>query len=119
MDKALREHEEVNSEIEEYLRISSLNSLEKLISEIHKYKELSKGFTNLEIELSNLKNSLNRTKEQLLIREEKLNKSLSSIGFNNVNLVDVDEIIKELENKLRKRDEINKSLASVEKHIQY
>ena len=114
LDKALREHEEVNSEIEEYLRISSLNSLEKLISEIHKYKELSKGFTNLEIELSNLKNSLNRTKEQLLIREEKLNKSLSSIGFNNVNLVDVDEIIKELENKLRKRDEINKSLASVE-----
>ena len=114
LDKALREHEEVNSEIEEYLRISSLNSLEKLISEIYKYKELSKGFTNLEIELSNLKNSLNRTKEQLLIREEKLNKSLSSIGFNNVNLVDVDEIIKELENKLRKRDEINKSLASVE-----
>ena len=114
LDKALREHEEVNSEIEEYLRISSLNSLEKLISEIHKYKELSKGFTNLEIELSNLKNSINRTKEQLLIREEKLNKSLSSIGFNNVNLVDVDEIIKELENKLRKRDEINKSLASVE-----
>ena len=114
LDKALREHEGVNSEIEEYLRISSLNSLEKLISEIYKYKELSKGFTNLEIELSNLKNSLNRTKEQLLIREEKLNKSLSSIGFNNVNLVDVDEIIKELENKLRKRDEINKSLASVE-----
>lgn len=114
LDKALHEHEEVNNKIEEYLRISSLNSLEKLIAEIYKYKELSKGFTSLEIEVSNLKNSLNRTNEQLLIREEKLNKSLSSIGFNNVNLVDVDEIIKELEDKLRKRDEINKSLASVE-----
>ena len=114
LDKALRDHKEVNNEIEEYLKVSSINSLEKLITEIYKYKELAKGFTNLEIEINNLKRNLNRTKEQLLIREEKLNKSLSSIGFNNVNLVDVDEIIKELEDKLRKRDEINKSLTSVE-----
>ena len=81
LDSAMDERENIKEEINNYLRISSVDSIDKLIKEIYKYKEDFKEVNNLEIELNNLKSSLNRTKEQLLIREEKLKRNLESIGF--------------------------------------
>lgn len=111
LDSAMDERENIKEEINNYLRIASVDSIDKLIKEIYKYKEDFKEVNNLEIELNNLKSSLNRTKEQLLIREEKLKRNLESIGFKNIN---ISEIIKEIEEKIKKRDEVSKSLASVE-----
>ena len=114
LDSAMDERENIKEEINNYLRIASVDSIDKLIKEIYKYKEDFKEVNNLEIELNNLKSSLNRTKEQLLIREEKLKRNLESIGFKNINISEIDEIINEIEEKIKKRDEISKSLASVE-----
>ncbi|WP_346968319.1 AAA family ATPase, partial [Clostridium disporicum] len=72
LDSAMDERENIKEEINNYLRIASVDSIDKLIKEIYKYNEDFKEVNNLEIELNNLKSSLNRTKEQLLIREEKL-----------------------------------------------
>ena len=114
LDSAMDERENIKEEINNYLRIASVDSIDKLIKEIYKYNEDFKEVNNLEIELNNLKSSLNRTKEQLLIREEKLKRNLESIGFKNINISEIDEIIKEIEEKIKKRDEVSKSLASVE-----
>lgn len=114
LDSAMDERENIKEEINNYLRIASVDSIYKLIKEIYKYNEDFKEVNNLEIELNNLKSSLNRTKEQLLIREEKLKRNLESIGFKNINISEIDEIIKEIEEKIKKRDEVSKSLASVE-----
>ena len=114
LDSAMDERGNIKEEINNYLRIASVDSIDKLIKEIYKYKEDFKEVNNLEIELNNLKSSLNRTKEQLLMREEKLKRSLESIGFKNINISEIDEIIKEIEEKIKKRDEVSKSLASVE-----
>lgn len=114
LDSAMDERENIKEEINNYLRIASVDSIDKLIKEIYKYNEDFKEVNNLEIELNNLKSSLNRTKEQLLMREEKLKRSLESIGFKNINISEIDEIIKEIEEKIKKRDEVSKSLASVE-----
>ena len=114
LDSAMDERGNIKEEINNYLRIASVDSIYKLIKEIYKYKEDFKEVNNLEIELNNLKSSLNRTKEQLLMREEKLKRSLESIGFKNINISEIDEIIKEIEEKIKKRDEVSKSLASVE-----
>ena len=114
LDSAMDERGNIKEEINNYLRIASVDSIDKLIKEIYKYKEDFKEVNNLEIELNNLKSSLNRTKEQLLIREEKLKRNLESIGFKNINISEIDEIIKEIEEKIKKRDEVSKSLASVE-----
>ena len=114
LEKAIDEYDIVNSEIEEYLRISGVNNLGELITEINKYQEASKGLDILEIELKNLKIGLEKTKEQLEIRETKIRRKLGSIGFENVNLLEVEDILKELEEKLELRDEINRNLASVE-----
>lgn len=114
LDSAMDERENIKEEINNYLRIASVDSIDKLIKEIYKYKEDFKEVNNLEIELNNLKSSLNRTKEQLLIREEKLKRNLESIGFKNINISEIDEIIKEIEEKIKKRDEVSKGLASVE-----
>ena len=113
LDSAMDERGNIKEEINNYLRIASVDSIDKLIKEIYKYKEDFKEVNNLEIELNNLKSSLNRTKEQLLMREEKLKRSLESIGFKNINISEIDEIIKEIEEKIKKRDEVSKSLASV------
>ena len=114
LDSAMDERENIKEEINNYLRIASVDSIDKLIKEIYKFNEDFKEVNNLEIELNNLKSSLNRTKEQLLIREEKLKRNLESIGFKNINISEIDEIIKEIEEKIKKRDEVSKSLASVE-----
>ena len=114
LDSAMDERENIKEEINNYLRIASVDSIDKLIKEIYKYNEDFKEVNNLEIELNNLKSSLNRTKEQLLIREEKLKRNLESIGFKNINISEIDEIINEIEEKIKKRDEVSKSLASVE-----
>ena len=97
LDSAMDERENIKEEINNYLRIASVDSIDKLIKEIYKYKEDFKEVNNLEIELNNLKSSLNRTKEQLLIREEKLKRNLESIGFKNINISEIDEIINEIE----------------------
>ena len=96
LDSAMDERENIKEEINNYLRIASVDSIDKLIKEIYKYKEDFKEVNNLEIELNNLKSSLNRTKEQLLIREEKLKRNLESIGFKNINISEIDEIINEI-----------------------
>lgn len=114
LDKALNEYTEVNEEIKDYLRISSMSSLEELMANVKMYNHESKDFINLEVEINNLKNNLNKTMEQLSIRENKIRKNLSLIGFENINILEVDEVLKELENKLNLRQQINRDLASVE-----
>lgn len=114
LKKAIDEYVMVNSEIEEYLNISGTNDLGELINEVNKYQQSSKGLDILEIELKNLKIGLEKTKEQLIIRERKIRGKLGSIGFENINILGVEDILKELEDKLELRDEINRDLASVE-----
>ena len=114
LEKAISEYATVNDEIEEYLNISGTNDLGELINEVNKYQQLSKGLDILEIELKNLKIGLEKTKEQLIIRERKIRGKLGSIGFENINILGVEDILKELEDKLELRDEINRDLASVE-----
>lgn len=114
LEKAIDEYDIVNAEVEGYLNISGKNDLVDLITEVNKYQELSKGLDILEIELKNLKIALEKTKEQLAIRERKIRGKLSSIGFENINILEVEDILKELEEKLEFRDEINRNLASVE-----
>ncbi len=114
LEKAIDEYDIINSEIEGYLNISSANNLGELKDEINKYQEASKGLDILEIELKNLKSGLEKTKEQMEIRERKIRVKLGSIGFENIKLLEVEDILKELEEKLELRDEINRDLASVE-----
>lgn len=114
LEKAIDEYDLVNAEVEGYLNISGTNDLVDLITEVNKYQEVSKGLDILEIELKNLKIALEKTKEQLAIRERKIRGKLSSIGFENINILEVEDILKELEEKLELRDEINRNLASVE-----
>ena len=114
LEKAIDEYDIINSEIEGYLNISSANNLGELIDEINKYQEASKGLDILEIELKNLKSGLEKTKEQMEIRERKIRVKLGYIGFENIKLLEVEDILKELEEKLELRDEINRDLASVE-----
>ena len=114
LEKAIDEYDLVNAEVEGYLNISGTNDLVDLITEVNKYQEVSKGLDILEIELKNLKIALEKTKEQLVIRERKIRGKLSSIGFENINILEVEDILKELEEKLELRDEINRNLASVE-----
>lgn len=114
LDKAINEYESVNKDINGYLSISRVDNLEKLINDVNKYEESYKGLDILEIELKNLKISLERIIEQLEIREQKIKGKLKVIGFENIDLLEVEDILNELEEKLKLRDEINKSLASVE-----
>ena len=114
LEKAISEYAAVNDEIEEYLNISGTNDLGELITEVNKYQQSFKGLDILEIELKNLKSALEKTKEQLIIRERKIRGKLGSIGFENINILGVEDILKELEDKLELRDEINRDLASVE-----
>lgn len=114
LDKALNEYKEVNEEIKWYLRMSSMDSLEELIANIKKYNYEAKDFINLEVEINGLKNNLNKTMDQLSIREDKIRKNLLLIGFENIDILEVDEVLKEVENKLNLRNEINRDLAAVE-----
>lgn len=114
LEKAIDEYDIVNNEIKEYLNISGTNNLMELITEVNKYKEASKGLDILEIELKNLNIGLEKSKEQLLIRDKKIRKKLSSIGFENISILEVEDILNELEKKLEFREEINRDLASVE-----
>lgn len=114
LEKAIDEYDIINNEVKEYLNISGTNNLMELITEVNKYKEASKGLDILEIELKNLNIGLEKSKEQLLIRDKKIRKKLSSIGFENISILEVEDILNELEKKLELREEINRDLASVE-----
>ena len=114
LNKAINEYEIINKDINRYLTISRVDNLEKLINDVNKYEESYKGLDILEIEMKNLKIGLERIIEQLEIREQKIKAKLKIIGFENIDLLEVEDILNELEEKLKLREEINKSLASVE-----
>lgn len=114
LDKAIDEYDALNSEINDYLRISKLDNLEELIREIYKYQQSYTGLNILEVELKGLRSNLDKTNQQLDTRESKIRRKLDSIGFEHVNILEVEDILKELEEKLELRDEITKNLASVE-----
>ena len=114
LDKAINEYEIINKDINRYLTISRVDNLEKLINDVNKYEESYKGLDILEIEMKNLKIGLERIIEQLEIREQKIKAKLKIIVFENIDLLEVEDILNELEEKLKLREEINKSLASVE-----
>lgn len=114
LDKAINEYEIINKDINRYLTISRVDNLEKLINDVNKYEESYKGLDILEIEMKNLKIGLERIIEQLEIREQKIKAKLKIIGFENIDLLEVEDILNELEEKLKLREEINKSLVSVE-----
>ena len=114
LEKSIDEYAVVNAEIEGYLNISGANDLGELITEVNKYQEESKGLDILELELKNLRIGLEKTKEQLEIRERKIRVKLSSIGFENISILEVEDILNELEEKLELRDEINRNLTAVE-----
>lgn len=114
LEKAIDEYDIITTEIEGYLNISNANNLGELIDEVNKYQEAYKGIDILEIELKNLKSGLEKTKEQMEIRERKIRSKLRAIGFENINILEVEEILKQLEDKLELRSEINRDLASVE-----
>ena len=105
---------DLDKAINRYLTISRVDNLEKLINDVNKYEESYKGLDILEIEMKNLKIGLERIIEQLEIREQKIKAKLKIIGFENIDLLEVEDILNELEEKLKLREEINKSLASVE-----
>ena len=114
LDKAINEFEDIDNEINNYLEISNISNLELLITKINEYKELLKEIDILQLELRSLKNNLNKTNAQLQMRYNNITRKLSSIGFKNINILDVQELLNELEEKLDLRDEIRNNLISVE-----
>lgn len=114
IEKAIEENIEINEEINKYVAISKCDGLDSLISDVYKYKKESKSFMEIEIQVNNLKAMQEKTMEQLSRLERAIKGKLESVGFINIEMKSIEDILNELENKVRAREDIIKSLAYVE-----
>lgn len=114
LNQALLEYDKVNNDIKRYLYIAKLDGIDELIDKIKKYKELHKEFKVLQIELNGISDTLENILHDISKSENEIKKKLKSIGFENVDLVRVNKILEELEDKIKSREDVMKRLVSVE-----
>lgn len=114
LESAIEKYNNNNEIVKKYLKLSAKESLDDLIQEIYEYEDISKNYKTLEYDIKKSKESLDRCKEQLSLREERLIERLTNIGLENIKLLDLGERLKELREKIIQKEEVHRNLLSIE-----
>lgn len=100
--------------INKYLELFEVDTIDQLLQVIKSYEGVMDSIKVLEIEVKNQKERLKSIYEQIQIREEKIIVYLKKLQLNNINLLDLGDKLLELNEKIIKKDEIHRSLISMD-----
>lgn len=108
------EESKINTFVKDGFRLLSVSTVQDLISALDKYDEVKEDLLRLEIQLKKDEESLVRIEGELSIREERIREKLSLIGLRDIDLIDLEDSLLKLRDKLIKRRDIKKTLDSIE-----
>lgn len=94
--------------------LANTDDINEIIQMISKYEVSSKDVLSLKIEIEKEKESVERLDREIKIREDRLNDKLESLGLKEITLENLEEKLLEIKNKVLQRDDIKRSLESIE-----
>ncbi|MGL5949840.1 MAG: AAA family ATPase, partial [Cetobacterium sp.] len=100
--------------IDEYRKVSGIETLDELMKEVNYYEQTRKNFSTLELDVKNSEEAILRVEEQLGLRESRIREKLKTIGLEDVELLDLGTKLLEIKEKILQREEVKRSLQSIE-----
>ena len=101
-------------DIERVLKISNSKDLNEVLDKIERYEVYSKDVLSLQIEVEKGRENLNRLIKELNVREERIREKLKPLGIANIDLIELEERLREIKEKLIQREDLRRSLQSIE-----
>ncbi|MGL5352717.1 MAG: AAA family ATPase [Clostridium sp.] len=100
--------------INNIIEISNSNDVNEVLEKLSRYEIANKEVLSLQIEVDKGREGLNRIISELKIREDRIREKLESIGLSNIDLIELEDKLKEIKEKLIQREDLRRSLQSIE-----
>ncbi len=108
------QYENNNEKIKEILNKYNCSSLEALLEKVDYYEEEKNNYKIIQIHVNSEEENLDKINGQLLIREEKIREKLAQINKGDIDILQVEEVLSSLKEKINLMEDIKRSLESVE-----
>lgn len=113
--RKIKSNYETNEEIiNKVIKLSNSEDFNEVMNKISMYEVANKEVLSLQIEVEKAVESINRLIKELSIREERIREKLKTLGLDNIDLMDLEECLKEIKDKLIQRQDLRRSLQSIE-----
>lgn len=99
--------------INNILEASGARDINEVILMFSKYEEVNKEVLALKIDIEKEEKSIEKLSNELSIREKRIRENLDNIGLSDIELSEVEEKLLDLKEKLKQREDILKSLESI------
>lgn len=99
--------------------VSKCNEIDEILKEIDEYEDIKLQIQSLAKERNSKINELKNIECKLKDIKEKLINNLNIMGVSEYNILDINKVIAQYEEKIRKREEIHGSLISIEETYKY
>ena len=99
--------------INNILEASGARDINEVILMFSKYEEVNKEVLALKIDIEKEEKSIEKLSNELSIREKRIREKLDNIGLSHIELSEVEEKLLDLKEKLKQREDILKSLESI------
>lgn len=96
------------------ITISNSKDIAEVLGKIARYEESSKDVLSLQIEVEKGKELIDRLIKELKVREERIREKIRVLGLEKIDLIDLEESLRVIKEKLIQREDLRRSLQSIE-----
>lgn len=100
--------------IRDILNLAKTNDTNEVMIMLSKYDLVSNEILSIKIDIEKEQESINKLEQELNIREKRIREKLEFIGLEDMNLYNLEEKLLEIKQKIKQRDDVLRSLASIE-----
>ena len=109
-----KEKEEINKFIRDGMKVLDVNTFDDFILKIDDYDRIKEELLRLEIQVKKDEESIMRINNELSIREERIREKLALIGLSDINLIELEDNLLKIKEKIIQKRDIQKALNSIE-----
>ncbi|WP_051993155.1 ATP-binding protein [Clostridium sartagoforme] len=96
------------------MNLAKTNDTNEVMIMLSKYDLVSNEILSIKIDIEKEQESINKLEQELNIREKRIREKLEFIGLEDMNLYNLEEKLLEIKQKIKQRDDVLRSLASIE-----
>lgn len=114
INKIKEKYNENLKKLQYIFNLAKTENIDEIINMLSRYELVNKELLSLKIEIQKEKESIERFEEELNIREERLKDKLEEIGLGSLELINLEEKLLEIKNKVLQREDLKRSLETIE-----
>lgn len=114
LEEADKKFNSNKEKIDNYLRISKRDNIDNLIEDINRFEEMNKNCIALRHEIKSIEEAINEFNNQIELKKNEVKEKLIEIGLENNSILELEEKLNELKEKVKQKDDISKRLFSID-----